>query len=90
MNAIGAYIITRNREAGRNPESGYPDNDPLEGAPEHGPGIGARVRKLFRPRVAREPGFARTARERGSAASSDWLDDFIPKLASYPYPNAIR
>jgi hypothetical protein len=83
MNAIGAYIVARPKGAGRNAESGYPDNDPLEGAPEPRPGIGARVRKLFRPHP-------RVARELGFAASSDWLDDFIPKLSAYPYPNAAR
>ena len=83
MNAIGTYIIARNNGAGRNAESGYPDNDSLEGAQEPRPGIGARVRKLFRPRprIAREPGFA---------ASSDWLDDFMPKLSAYPYMNSIH
>lgn len=83
MNAIGAYIIARNKGAGWKPESGSPDDYPLEGAPEPRPGIGARVRKLFRPRphVAREPGFA---------ASSDWLDEFMPKLVAYPYPNVLR
>ena len=83
MNAIGAYIIARNKGAGRNPESGYPDKDPLEGASQPRPGGGARVRKLFRPRP-------RVAGEQGFAASSHWVDDFMPKLVAYPYPNALR
>ena len=79
MNAIGAYIIARDQGAGWKPASGYPDNDPMEGAAEPRPGVGARVRKLFgpRPRVAREPGFA---------AASDWLDDVHAEARRVPVP----
>lgn len=81
MNALGAYLITKSLEGRPTPKGGYPANDPLDGAPEPRPGLGTRVRKLFpRPRVAREPGFA----------AANWLDDVIPKLSAYPYPNTLR
>jgi hypothetical protein len=85
MNAIGAYIITRSKEAGWKQESGYPDSDPLDGAPAPKPGLGARVRKLFRPRgrVASEPGFA-------ASTNGGGLADFVPRLQAYPYQQIYR
>jgi hypothetical protein len=82
MNAIGAYLIVRSKEAGQNPGSGYPASDPLDGHTPR-PGLGERVRKLFRPRprVAREPGFA---------ATHSMLSDFVPQVRAYPYPPTYR
>jgi hypothetical protein len=79
MNPLGAYLMTKSREAGKSPESGYPDNDPLGGTPEPRPGLRARVRKLLplRRRTASEPGFA---------ATHSMLSEFVPQVRAYPYP----
>jgi hypothetical protein len=83
MNAIGAYAVVLSREAARQHGPARPTNgrDGVDREPR--PGLGERVRKLFGsgPRILREPGFA---------ASDTWLDEFVPKLTAYPYPNAIR
>lgn len=80
MNAIGAYLIVRSKEAGWNAGSPYSANDPLEGQGEPRPGLRERVRKLFRP-VVREPGFA---------ATHSLLSEFVPQLRAYPYPPVYR
>lgn len=82
MNAIGAYIIVRSLEAGHNPGSNYPTNDPLESSREPRLSLRARVRKLFgNRRVVREPGFA---------ATRSMLSEFVPQLRAYPYPPVYR
>jgi hypothetical protein len=83
MNAIGAYLIVRSKEAGWSAGSPCPANDPLEGQGEPRPGLRERVRNLFRGRrrVVREPGFAATHR---------MVSEFVPQLRAYPYPPVYR
>ena len=82
MNAIGAYGIVLAQEAGRKQRNARPADDRPEGGRPQGPGLRARVRKLFEAkRVVSEPGFA---------ASSGWLDDVIPKLGAYPVQQSYR
>jgi hypothetical protein len=82
MNAIGAYGIVLAQEAGRKQRNARPADDRPEGGPPLGPGLRARVRKLF--------GAKRVAREAGFAASRGWLDDFVPKLGAYPVQQSYR
>ena len=83
MNPIGAYIIVKTQEGGRRPGYPYPATDPMDARPTPRPGLGERVRKLFRPgpRVAREPGFA---------ATHSMLSEFVPQVRAYPYPPTYR
>jgi hypothetical protein len=83
MNAVAAYFIVKAQEAGRKQGSEYPENDPMNESPKPRPGLGARVRRMFRPRprVVREPGFA---------ATHSMLSEFVPQLRAYPYPPIYR
>ena len=82
MNAIGAYGIVLAQEAGRRQRDARPADDRPEGGRTQGSGLRARVRKLFgTKRVASEPGFA---------ATTSWLDDFVPQLRAYPVQQLYR
>jgi hypothetical protein len=82
MNAIGAYGIVRAQEAGRKQRESYPADEPQPEGGAKGPGLRARVRKLFgAKRVTREPGFA---------ASSSWLEEFVRRLGAHPVQPSYR
>lgn len=82
MNAIGAYGIVLAREAGRKRRDARQADGRPDGGWEQGPGLRARVRKLF--------GTKRDASEPGFAAGNGWLDDFVPQLRSYPTQQSYR